>query len=155
MPSNCAVFGCFNTYKKTKDSKIKYHHFPKNKAYRNQWVHACCRADTINTEYAIVCSIHFKPEDYKDDLKSRLLGIGITKHHRLLKEDAVPTFSTQWWVKFYFIMSWRLCLYARISKIHRLFVWSCETWGDVVWMVIKMMKIINLRVIVVAEKVGE
>ena len=74
-----------------KDSKIKYHHFPKNKAYRDQWVHACCRADTINTKYAIVCSIHFKPEDYKDDLKLRLLGIGSPKHHRLLKEDAVPT----------------------------------------------------------------
>ena len=91
MPSNCSVLGCFNTHEKTKDSKIKYYHFPKNKTYRDQWVHALCRADTINTEYALVCSIHFKPQDYNDDLQSQLLGTESPKHHRLFKKDAVPT----------------------------------------------------------------
>ena len=91
MPSNCSVFGCFNRQENTKGTNIKYHTFPKEKRYRDQWINACRRSDTINPINALICSVHFRQEDYKDDMKSRLLGIPSPKNKRLLKEDAVPS----------------------------------------------------------------
>ena len=85
MPSNCSVFGCLNTYKKIKGSNIKYYHYPKLKDYRDEWLHASGRADKVNAENVIVCSVHFRPEDYNDDLMSRLLDIDTPDRHRLLK----------------------------------------------------------------------
>lgn len=35
----------------------------------------CCRADKINANNAVKCSVHFVGSDYKDDMKFRLLGI--------------------------------------------------------------------------------
>ena len=53
-------------------------------------MHASGRADKVNAENDIVCSVHFRPEDYNDDLMSRLLDIDTPDRHRLLKEYAVP-----------------------------------------------------------------
>lgn len=90
MPDNCSVYGCNNRFSNKNGSNIKFHRFPKEKQYRDQWVHACGREDRINSDNALICSIHFKAQDYKDDLKSRLLGIETPKNRRLLKKDAVP-----------------------------------------------------------------
>ncbi|KAG7160612.1 52 kDa repressor of the inhibitor of the protein kinase-like isoform X3 [Homarus americanus] len=91
MPSNCSVYGCNNTRKKTTGSSIKYFRFPKEKQFRQRWIYSCCRADDINADSAVVCSIHFKECDYKDDLKCRLLEIERPKRQRTLRDDAVPS----------------------------------------------------------------
>ena len=91
MPSNCAVYGCFNTVKKTANSNVRYFRFPKDESLRRQWVNCCRRADNIKTKYALVCSIHFTEDDYADDIKYRLLGTEKPRNQRALKKDAVPS----------------------------------------------------------------
>lgn len=90
MPSNCSVKGCMNN-KRTKGYGVKYFTFPKDKRYRDLWMKACRRPRTINPQNAVVCSVHFQPQDYIDDMKSRLLGIESPKHLRTLRKDAVPS----------------------------------------------------------------
>ena len=91
MPSNCSVFGCHNTRTQTAGSDIRYFRFPRAKELRQRWIHSCCRTDSINADNAVVCSVHFADTDYKDDMKSRLLGIDTPKRQRTLKDDAVPS----------------------------------------------------------------
>lgn len=45
----------------------------------------------MNTKHALICSIHFKQDDFLDDMKSRLLGVESQRNKRLLKEDAIPS----------------------------------------------------------------
>ena len=91
MPSNCSVYGCSNTWLKTKCSNTKYFRFPKNTFYQDKWLAACRRADTVNVKNAVICSVHFTSDDYKDDIKHRLLNLESPKTLRLLKDDAVPS----------------------------------------------------------------
>lgn len=49
--------------------------FRKKKQYRDVWINLCRRADNINTNNAVICSIHFTKDHYMDDMKSRLLGV--------------------------------------------------------------------------------
>lgn len=91
MPSNCSVYACNNSRKKTAGTGIRYFSFPKEKHLRCQWIHACCRADVINADNAVVCSVHFTNSDYRDDMKHRLLGIEAPKRQRALKDNAVPS----------------------------------------------------------------
>ena len=93
MPNNCAVYGCFNTKRKAKSLglEIRFFRFPKNESIRDAWVQACRRADKINTDTAIICSVHFSKDDVADDMKSRLLGIDRPRNQRILKKNAVPS----------------------------------------------------------------
>ena len=95
MPSNCSVYGCFNTKSKTKGSGVKYFSFPKETPYRDLWINACRRADKVNPENAVICSVHFKPQDHAGDMKSRLLGIESPARLRTLRKDAVPSLLLQ------------------------------------------------------------
>ena len=90
MPSNSSVYGCSNSHKQIKGLNFKYYHYPKHKEYRDEWLHASGRAGKVNAENDIVCSVHFRSEDYNDDLRSRLLGINTPDRHKLLKEYVVP-----------------------------------------------------------------
>ena len=91
MPNSCAVYGCSNTKVKTAGKGISYFGFPKDAHFRDVWVNLCRRADRINSKNAVICSLHFTKDAYKDDMKSRLLGIDSPKNKRSLKEDAVPS----------------------------------------------------------------
>ncbi|KAG8334223.1 hypothetical protein J6590_095467 [Homalodisca vitripennis] len=75
--SCCAVATCPNNSKKTKGSeqRVVYHKFPKDR-------------DAVNCKYAYVCSDHFAPSDYIDDMKNRLLGL---PQKLLLKPFVVPS----------------------------------------------------------------
>ena len=87
MSNNCAVYGCNNNKKKACDQQISYFKFPKNNDIKAKWIHSCYRSDNINTKHAVICSIHFRDEDYEDDLKARVLNIPRKK----LKANAVPS----------------------------------------------------------------
>ncbi|XP_066937356.1 uncharacterized protein [Macrobrachium rosenbergii] len=58
-----------------------------NSKFKNKWLHACHRADHINTTHAVICSAHFNDDDYEDDLKARLLNTC----RKTLKCNAVPS----------------------------------------------------------------
>ena len=71
MPKCCAVHGC-NT-NQTNKGDIALHRFPKNEEVKQQWIQLCKRADRINTEYAVVCSLHFEESAYDRNLMYELL----------------------------------------------------------------------------------
>ena len=91
MPSNCAVYGCYNDRQRRDGKDFKYFSFPKDPIVREVWVKRCSRADAINTKNARICSEHFTKEDYIDDMKARLLNIDSPCSQRNLKKDAVPS----------------------------------------------------------------
>ena len=95
MPSNCAIYGCYNTKKKVKklNQTIRFFRFPRDEILRDAWIQACRRTDNINPDHAGICSVYFCKEDIADDIKSRLLGIERPKNQRILKKDAVPSLS--------------------------------------------------------------
>lgn len=86
--STSAVATCQNYYRKTKDKGVLYHRFPECPNLNKIWISKCKRQDPINTKYARVCSDHFKPIDYIDDMKNRLLGLSEKK---ILNKKAVPS----------------------------------------------------------------
>lgn len=99
MPGNCAVYWCGNTRRITAGSNIRYFRFPKGRELRRQWLQACSRNNDLNPEYGVVCSIHFTPDDYKDDKKYRLLGAERPVRQRALKDDAVPSLFLRYGTK--------------------------------------------------------
>lgn len=90
--TRCAVYGCSNNNKSKKPNKSHFYRFPKTKSVLKRWIHACCRADKLNTQTARVCSRHFKATDYEADylIKRKLLNKS-PKAGRSLRADAVPS----------------------------------------------------------------
>ncbi|GBO19128.1 Transposable element P transposase, partial [Araneus ventricosus] len=86
--STCAVATCPNYHRKTKGKGVIYHIFPVCPNWSKIWISKCKRQDHINVKYARICSDHFRPSDYMDDMKNRLLGLNQKK---ILKPDAVPS----------------------------------------------------------------
>ncbi|GBN62631.1 hypothetical protein AVEN_271709-1 [Araneus ventricosus] len=86
--SACAVATCPNYYRKTKGKGVIYHTFPVCPNRNKIWISKCKRQDHINVKYARICSDHFRPSDYMDDMKNRLLGLNQKK---ILKPDVVPS----------------------------------------------------------------
>ncbi|GBN52484.1 hypothetical protein AVEN_14654-1 [Araneus ventricosus] len=84
----CAVATCPNYHRKTKSKGVMYHMFPVCPNRNKIWISKCKRQDHINVKYARICSDHFRPSDYMDDMKNRLLGLNQKK---ILKPDAVPS----------------------------------------------------------------
>ena len=93
MPSNCAVYGCFNKGKTGSD--VRLFRLPKNDEFKKKWIIACHRDDKINADNALVCSVHFTEEDYIDDMKSRLLGIPSPRNKTTEKTCSTITESLQ------------------------------------------------------------
>ncbi|KAG8325161.1 Protein SPT2 [Homalodisca vitripennis] len=89
-PHCCAVATCPNNSKKTKGSeqRVVYYKFPKDSETCKIWLSKCKRRDAVNCKYAYVCSDHFAPSDYIDDMKNRLLGL---PQKLLLKPFVVPS----------------------------------------------------------------
>ncbi|GBN11488.1 hypothetical protein AVEN_62938-1 [Araneus ventricosus] len=83
-----AVATCPNYYRKTKGKGVIYHTFPVCPNRNKIWISKCKRQDHINVKYARICSDHFRPSDYMDDMQNRLLGLNQKK---ILKPDIVPS----------------------------------------------------------------
>ncbi|XP_062380752.1 THAP domain-containing protein 2-like [Sardina pilchardus] len=65
MPDFCAAFGCSNERnEKTKQQGITFHRFPNDKLRRNAWQAAVRRKLFEPTHRTVLCSFHFKPEDF-------------------------------------------------------------------------------------------
>ena len=68
MVFNCVVYQCFNRQNKcTKDRKLRFFRFPKNKRKRTAWVKAINRKDWQPNEYSRICSDHFVDNWHSDD----------------------------------------------------------------------------------------
>ncbi|XP_031143471.1 THAP domain-containing protein 2-like [Sander lucioperca] len=82
MPDFCAVVGCSNGRNaKTKQQGITFHRFPKDKVKRQAWTVALRRRDFEPHARSVVCSCHFKPEDFD-----------MTGQTTRLREGAIPSF---------------------------------------------------------------
>ncbi|XP_071801224.1 THAP domain-containing protein 1 A-like [Asterias amurensis] len=73
MPESCAAFGCTN--RRVKGGGVSFHKFPLGKqALLSKWVTAISRAKFFPSKHHVVCSEHFKKDDYmrgkhpRDDL---------------------------------------------------------------------------------------
>ncbi|KAG5851837.1 hypothetical protein ANANG_G00056060 [Anguilla anguilla] len=65
MPHSCAAWGCTNRYTiQTRSRGITFHKFPKEKELRRQWEVAVRREGFPASESSVLCSEHFKREDF-------------------------------------------------------------------------------------------
>lgn len=88
--SCCAVATCPNYLRKTRKLGVDvlYHCFPNDTNLSNLWIQKCKRLDSVNSKNARICSDHFEPSDYIDDMKNRLLNL---PQKKVLCKGAVPT----------------------------------------------------------------
>ncbi|GBM97212.1 hypothetical protein AVEN_122001-1 [Araneus ventricosus] len=86
--STCAVATCSNYYRKMKDKNVIYHKFSVCPNLNKIWISKCKRQGHINIKYARICIDHFRPSDYMDGIRNRLLGLNQKK---IIKPDAVPS----------------------------------------------------------------
>nr|XP_033487880.1 THAP domain-containing protein 6-like [Epinephelus lanceolatus] len=65
MPHSCAAWKCTNRFTvQTKSQGITFHRFPKDTARRKQWEAALRREGFSASSSSMLCSGHFKPEDF-------------------------------------------------------------------------------------------
>ncbi|XP_070705598.1 THAP domain-containing protein 6-like [Pempheris klunzingeri] len=65
MPCFCAAIGCSNQRNaKTKEQGITFHRFPKDKVKRRAWAVALRRREFEPSDRSVICSRHFKDEDF-------------------------------------------------------------------------------------------
>ncbi|XP_036066949.1 THAP domain-containing protein 6-like [Oryzias melastigma] len=64
MPEHCAAYACSNRQTiEARDRGITFHKFPK-KDVRKKWEVALRREGFTATDSSVLCSEHFKPEDF-------------------------------------------------------------------------------------------
>ncbi|XP_070759528.1 THAP domain-containing protein 2-like [Enoplosus armatus] len=81
MPDFCAVVGCSNERNaKTKEQGITFHRFPKDVVKRRAWKVALRRRDFEPNHHSVVCSCHFKSEEFD-----------MTGQTTRLKEGVIPS----------------------------------------------------------------
>lgn len=87
---SCCVYSCRNSWSNTRDRDVPvvFHKFPRNREKAMLWAAKCRRKHEINCKYARMCSEHFLPSDYADDMEHRLLGL---PRRKILKKYAVPS----------------------------------------------------------------
>ncbi|KAM9361278.1 THAP domain-containing protein 6-like [Symphorus nematophorus] len=79
MPEYCAAVGCFNQRgPKTKGRGITFHKFPKDKDRRKAWVTALRRKKFEPSRHSVVCSCHFKSEDFDMTGQTTRIKEGVT-----------------------------------------------------------------------------
>ena len=73
----CSVAICKNNARKAKKSgeKLLFFRFPKDTTVRKEWIHTSTGTDNGNINNKRICSIHFKKEDFEDELQARLLNL--------------------------------------------------------------------------------
>ncbi|RXN15770.1 THAP domain-containing 6-like isoform X1 [Labeo rohita] len=65
MPDYCAAYGCSNERnEKTKQQGITFHRFPSDKQRRQSWAIALRREGFEPKDRTVLCSCHFRPEDF-------------------------------------------------------------------------------------------
>ena len=57
MVKFCAAYGCSNRF--SKESKLSFHKFPKDKALCKKWVVATKHAAFVPKDGTVLCSKHF------------------------------------------------------------------------------------------------
>lgn len=98
MP-NCSAFGCFNRPGKCEDKSISFHNFPhKDKILLDKWIAKVQRVETGNKNRAwkpskssVLCSKHFKAEDFEEDNYVKYGLSSPSKAKRKLKKGAIPS----------------------------------------------------------------
>ncbi|KAH9367381.1 hypothetical protein HPB48_010176 [Haemaphysalis longicornis] len=78
----CCVPFCTSSVRK-KEPNVSYHEFPVDEALKTQWLKNISRKNwepNSTSNYSVVCSLHFRPEDFRTDTK-----------RRRLKQNAVPS----------------------------------------------------------------
>lgn len=86
----CSAVGCQSV--RSRESTVSFSRFPKEPAKRKAWELNVRRKDWCTTDASVLCSAHFTPDSYNDDL--RLLSeFGIPVKKPRLRPDAVPTCS--------------------------------------------------------------
>ncbi|XP_029994355.1 THAP domain-containing protein 2-like [Sphaeramia orbicularis] len=100
MPESCAAWGCKN--RRTVQSRsrgITFHKFPKDKKLRRQWEVALRRRGFSASRSSVLCSDHFRPEDFdrtgqtvrlRDRVRPTVFSFS-THLHRLLKNRTTET----------------------------------------------------------------
>lgn len=92
--NSCMVAVCNKNSKKAKElgENLVFFTFPKDVALRKEWVIKCRQKDKFDPQNKRFCSIHFKHEDFEDEMQARLMGIilvlvyyTITSHQLALK----------------------------------------------------------------------
>ncbi|XP_047428117.1 THAP domain-containing protein 6-like [Mugil cephalus] len=79
MPDFCAAYGCSNERSiSTKSRGITFHRFPKDSILRRQWEQAVQRKDFVATARSLLCSQHFKPEEFDMTGQTVRLRHGVT-----------------------------------------------------------------------------
>ena len=82
--SQCVAFGCKNVNKKGKKPELSFHRFPSHNSkaeLRKLWTKAVRRENWEPSLYSLLCSDHFKKEDFR----------GNSEQRKGLKDDAVPS----------------------------------------------------------------
>lgn len=78
MPKGCCVLDCPST-ERTGGNAISFHELPSDNLCRDAWVKAIAgddleeRARLLSNARSVVCSLHFKPTDFKVGMKRRVL----------------------------------------------------------------------------------
>ncbi|XP_035517341.1 THAP domain-containing protein 6-like [Morone saxatilis] len=81
MPDCCAAVGCSHQRSaRTKEQGITFHRFPKDKVKRKAWKAALRRRDFEPNDRSVICSCHFKTEDFD-----------MTGQTTRLKEGVIPS----------------------------------------------------------------
>lgn len=88
MPASCAAFGCSNTYATPGTS---FHAFPKCEKLKWLWVLATKRANWWPSKSTLLCSAHFKSDDFTRDLNVVDQLPLTSRMTRRLKPGAVPS----------------------------------------------------------------
>ena len=77
---------CTNNSRKT--AGIRYHRVPAEKSLRQAWLVKIRRANPCSRENSFVCSEHFTPDSFEENLPGLVSGY---RTRRRLKPDAVPS----------------------------------------------------------------
>lgn len=89
MP-HCMVPGCTNHSNKA--TGVSYHRLPQNERRRKIWLAKTPRKNPCPSQYSFVCSDHFSPDSFVQDLAEELCGC---EKRRRLTAGAVPTMFPQ------------------------------------------------------------
>lgn len=73
----CSVATCKSNSKKAKEEGqlLRFFRFPKDPNVRKEWIKKCYRQDKWDAATKRICSKHFKPDDYEDIVKAKLMNL--------------------------------------------------------------------------------
>lgn len=74
----CCVPQCASSQRK-KAPGVSFHEIPSDSGLRELWLKSIAREDwvpNVTSNYSVVCSLHFRESDFRDNIKKRLLKPG-------------------------------------------------------------------------------